>query len=98
MSEYDILKISFNKNSPAFYKSLCKIDTLYTDTKNNEVNMAEKENQVEQDQNQVEQNQNNKPVSENVFRHPKEGEPGFDEFMRSLFRRAGSNMLREDEI
>ena len=91
MSEYDILKISFNKNSPAFYKSLCKIDTLCTDTKNNEVNMAEKENQVEQ-------NQNNKPVSENVFRHPKEGEPGFDEFMRSLFRRAGSNMLREDEI
>ena len=53
--------------------------------------MAEKENQVEQDQ-------NNEPVSENVFRHPKKGEPGFDEFMRSLFRRAGSNMLREDEI
>ena len=53
--------------------------------------MAEKENQVEQDQ-------NNKPVNDNPFHHPKKGEPGFDEFMRSLFRRAGSNMLREDEI
>ena len=53
--------------------------------------MAEKENPAKQ-------NQDDKPVSENGFHHPKEGEPGFDEFMRSLFRRAGSNMLREDEI
>ena len=92
MSKYGILKgSSLTKKKQFFYKSLCKIDTLCTDTKNNEVNMAEKENQVEQ-------NQNNKPVSENVFGHPKKGDPGFDEFMRNLFRRAGSNMLREDEI
>jgi uncharacterized membrane protein len=30
------------------------------------------------------------------FRHPRRGEPGYDEFMRELFRKAASNMLRGD--
>ncbi len=42
--------------------------------------------------------QNNKPATKNPFGHPQKGDPGYDEFMRSLFKRAGSNMLREDEI
>ena len=42
--------------------------------------------------------QNSKPTTSNIRRIPKKGEPGYDEFMRELFRSAGSNMLREDEI
>ncbi|WP_405333918.1 hypothetical protein [Fibrobacter sp.] len=29
-------------------------------------------------------------------RHPKKGEPGYDEFMRSIFKSAASNMLRDE--
>ena len=43
-------------------------------------------------------NQNNKPPTSNTLRHPKKGEPGYDEFMRELFRRAASNMLHDDEV
>ena len=39
-----------------------------------------------------------KPTASNIRRIPKKGEPGYDEFMRELFRSAGSNMLRDDEI
>lgn len=42
--------------------------------------------------------QNSKPATSNIRRIPKKGEPGYDEFMRELFRSAGSNMLRDDEI
>ena len=42
--------------------------------------------------------QNNKPATSNSFHHPKKGEPGYDEFMRNLFKKAASNMLRNDEI
>ena len=28
--------------------------------------------------------------------HPKKGEPGYDEFMRSIFKSAASNMLRDE--
>ena len=42
--------------------------------------------------------QNNKPATSNTLRHPKKGEPGYDEFMRELFRRAASNMLHDDEV
>ena len=42
--------------------------------------------------------QNSKPTTSNIRRHPMKGEPDYDEFMRELFRSAGSNMLRDDEI
>ena len=42
--------------------------------------------------------QNSNPATSNIRRIPKKGEPGYDEFMRELFRSAGSNMLRDDEI
>ena len=42
--------------------------------------------------------QNSNPATSCTARHPKNGEPGYDEFMRELFRSAGSNMLRDDEI
>ncbi|WP_295040939.1 hypothetical protein [uncultured Fibrobacter sp.] len=42
--------------------------------------------------------QNGKSTTSNIRRIPKKGEPGYDEFMRELFRSAGSNMLRDDEI
>lgn len=42
--------------------------------------------------------QNGKSTTSNIRRFPKKGEPGYDEFMRELFRSAGSNMLRDDEI
>ena len=42
--------------------------------------------------------QNGKSTTSNIRRSPKKGEPGYDEFMRELFRSAGSNMLRDDEI
>ena len=29
-------------------------------------------------------------------RHPKKGEPSYDEFMRSIFKSAASNMLRDE--
>lgn len=42
--------------------------------------------------------QNSEPTTSNIRRIPKKGELGYDEFMRELFRSAGSNMLRDDEI
>ena len=42
--------------------------------------------------------QDNKPSTNNTFLHPKKGDPGYDEFMRELFRKAASNTLRDDEI
>jgi hypothetical protein len=42
--------------------------------------------------------QNSNPATSSTAHHPKKGEPGYDEFMRELFRSAGSNMLRDDEI
>lgn len=42
--------------------------------------------------------QNGKSTTSNIRRFPKKGESGYDEFMRELFRSAGSNMLRDDEI
>ena len=42
--------------------------------------------------------QNSKPTTSNIRHIPKKGDPGYDEFMRELFRSAGSNMLRDDEI
>lgn len=42
--------------------------------------------------------QNSNPATSNIRRIPKKGEPGYDEFMRELFRSAGSNMLWDDEI
>ena len=42
--------------------------------------------------------QDNKPATPNTLHHPKKGEPGYDEFMRELFRKAASNTLHDDEI
>lgn len=42
--------------------------------------------------------QNGNSTTSNIRRIPKKGEPGYDEFMRELFRSAGSNILRDDEI
>ena len=56
-----------------------------------EFNMEEK--QIENDQ-----KQNNKTVPNKIVLPPKKGDPGYDAFMRRLFRSAASNMLRDDEI
>lgn len=47
---------------------------------------------------QEKQPQNSKTTNSNPLKHPKKGEPGYDEFMRSIFKSAASNMLHEDEI
>lgn len=44
------------------------------------------------------QDQNNKTATNNTFFLPRKGDPGYDEFMRELFRKAASNTLRDDEI
>jgi hypothetical protein len=51
------------------------------------------EKQIENDQ-----KQNNKTVPNKIVLPPKKGDPGYDAFMRKLFRSAASNMLRDDEI
>lgn len=63
-----------------------------THKKNKESNM---DNKIEE---KKELDQNGKSTTSNIRRIPKKGEPGYDEFMRELFRSAGSNMLRDDEI
>ena len=44
------------------------------------------------------QDQKNKPAVEQTILNPKKGDPGYDEFMRNIFRKAASNMLYDDEI
>ena len=60
--------------------------------KNKEFSM---DNKIEE---KKELDQNSEPTTSNIRRIPKKGELGYDEFMRELFRSAGSNMLRDDEI
>ena len=57
-----------------------------------------KESNMEEKQIENVQNQNNKPETNKIVLPPKKGEPGYDAFMRRLFRSAASNMLRDDEI
>jgi len=53
---------------------------------------------MEEKQIEKEQKQNNKPVTNSIVLPPKKGDPGYEAFMRRLFRSAASNMLRDDEI
>jgi hypothetical protein len=57
-----------------------------------------KESNMEEKQIENVQNQNNKPETNKIVLPPKKGDPGYDAFMRRLFRSAASNMLRDDEI
>lgn len=60
--------------------------------------LFKKESNMEEKQIENVQNQNNKPETNKIVLPPKKGDPGYDAFMRRLFRSAASNMLRDDEI
>lgn len=60
--------------------------------------LFKKESNMEEKQIENDQKQNNKTVPNKIVLPPKKGDPGYDAFMRRLFRSAASNMLRDDEI
>lgn len=68
------------------FLTICANQSIFNRTTKNEANMDEKEIL-----------ELKKKIAASTPRpHPKKGEPGYDEFMRSIFKSAASNMLRDE--